>query len=227
MLQEPDSKDIINIGILKELSGNDSFYARGLYKEGQEISPMFKLVLICNEPPKIPGHDKATRNRIRVIPFESTFVDEDKAPTDPLEQLREKKFPKDKDFINKVPAMTEAFAWYLIHHFRHRPSIRVEPQKVKIATSNYMIKNDLYRQFCDENVVENEDEEIAVTELYQVFKDWHHDSIPNEKVPNKSDLKEYFSKIWGPLQQSEKVTTKRCMVWKGFQLRSVADNLAF
>jgi hypothetical protein len=34
VLQEPDKKDIINIGILKELSGNDTFFARGLYKEG-------------------------------------------------------------------------------------------------------------------------------------------------------------------------------------------------
>ncbi len=47
ILQEPNSKDIINIGILKELSGNDIIYIRGLYKESQEVRPMFKLVLVC------------------------------------------------------------------------------------------------------------------------------------------------------------------------------------
>ena len=41
VLQEPDQKDVINIGILKELSGNDTFFARGLFKEGGEITPMF------------------------------------------------------------------------------------------------------------------------------------------------------------------------------------------
>ena len=48
VLQEPDQTDTINIGILKELSGNDTFFARGLYKSS-EITPMFKLTLICND----------------------------------------------------------------------------------------------------------------------------------------------------------------------------------
>ena len=72
-ITRPDKKDILNIGILKELSGNDTFFARGLYKEGSEITPMFKLVLICNDPPQVPYSDKATWDRIRVLPFESTL----------------------------------------------------------------------------------------------------------------------------------------------------------
>ena len=91
VLQEPDQKDVINIGILKELSGNDTFFARGLYKEGSEITPMFKLTMICNEPPKLPYSDKAAWNRIRVIPFETTFSNE--AP-ESIEQQIEKKFQK-------------------------------------------------------------------------------------------------------------------------------------
>ena len=92
VLQEPDKKDILNIGILKELSGNDTFFARGLYKEGSEITPMFKLVLICNDPPQVPYSDKATWDRIRVLPFESTFCND--APASFEEQLKEKRFPR-------------------------------------------------------------------------------------------------------------------------------------
>ena len=73
---------------MKELSGNDTFFARGLFKEGGEITPMFKLVLICNEPPQLHNSDKATWNRIRVIPFEATFCDD--APDTYEEQLRQK-----------------------------------------------------------------------------------------------------------------------------------------
>lgn len=47
VLQEPDGKDVINQGILKELTGNDTFYNRTLFKEGTDITPMFKLCLIC------------------------------------------------------------------------------------------------------------------------------------------------------------------------------------
>ena len=35
VIQEPEHKDIINIGILKELSGNDTFYARKLHQNGK------------------------------------------------------------------------------------------------------------------------------------------------------------------------------------------------
>lgn len=225
MLQEPDGKDVINIGILKELSGNDTFFARGLYRDGTEISPMFKLILICNEPPKIPGHDKATRNRIRVIPFESTFVEEEDAPKDPLEQLKQKKFPKDKDFMNKIPSMTEAFSWMLLQYLKQKPTHFPEPEKVKMATSNYLLKNDLYRQFCDESVMEEEGSELLLNDLYQVFKDWYHDSIPNEKVPNKSDLKDYLTKLWGPPTTSKE--RSRVLVWKGKALRGVMDAVVF
>ena len=91
VLQEPDKRDTLNIGILKELSGNDTFFARGLYKEGKEITPMFKLAMICNKPPKVPHDDKATWNRIRVIPFEATFSHD--APENYEEQIRTKTFP--------------------------------------------------------------------------------------------------------------------------------------
>ena len=51
-----------------------TFYARDLFQSGREITPMFKLVMVCNEPPpQLPNSDKATWNRIRVIPFEATF----------------------------------------------------------------------------------------------------------------------------------------------------------
>ena len=106
--QEPEKKDVINTGLLKELSGNDSFYARALFKDGRELTPMFKLALICNHLPQIPNSDQATWNRIRIIPFESTFDND--APEDPEEQLRLKHFPVDRDFEDKkLPGMLEAF----------------------------------------------------------------------------------------------------------------------
>ena len=209
VLQEPDQKDVINIGILKELSGNDSFFARGLYKEGGEINPMFKLVLICNEPPKLPYNDKATWNRIRVVPFEATFCSD--APDTYEEQLREKKFPKDPHFANKIPELTEAFAWVLINH-RKKIRIRIEPDKVKMATAKYRKKNDIYRQFIEECIIEIEEGSTNLGELYTQFKEWYKDSMPNHTLPIKNDIKEYFTKLWG---EPEKGCT-----WLGYKFFS-------
>ena len=41
VLQEPEKTDVINVGLLKELSGNDTFFARRLHENGREVHPMF------------------------------------------------------------------------------------------------------------------------------------------------------------------------------------------
>ncbi len=214
VLQEPDKKDILNIGILKELSGNDTFFARGLYQEGSEITPMFKLVLICNDPPQVPYSDKATWNRIRVIPFESTFCDD--APESFEEQLREKRFPKDPHFADKIPSLIKAFAWVLLNH-RKNIKTRIEPPKVKLATEMYRKKNDIYRQFVDECVAESENSSLSLIELYSQFKEWFKEGCPNHAVPIKNEVKEYFVKYWGE-------PVKGCK-WKGYKIRTLQDDL--
>ncbi len=204
VLQEPDKKDIINIGILKELSGNDSFFARGLYQGGAEIDPMFKLVVICNDPPSIPYSDKATWNRIRVIPFESTFCND--APDTIEEQILQKRFPKDPFFSEKIPNLIKPFAWVLLEH-RKKGLKLIEPEKVKLATDIYRKKNDVYRQFSDERVIEDSRGKINLAELYTSFKEWYKDSVPGQSVPVKTEVKEYFSKMWGDPEKGG--------VWRG------------
>jgi len=194
ILQEPDKKDVINIGILKELSGNDSFYARGLFQSGGEIEPMFKLIVICNDPPSLPYSDKAAWNRIRVVPFESTFVTN--APDTFEEQLLTKRFAKDPYFMDKIPSMIKAFAWVLLAH-RKRGYKFIEPDKVKAATELYRKKNDIYRQFMEERIVEDETSKVSLDEMYVSFKEWYRDGYPGLTIPNKSDVKEYFYKAWG------------------------------
>jgi P4 family phage/plasmid primase-like protien len=207
VLQEPDQKDIINVGILKELSGNDTFYARGLYKEGTEITPMFKLILICNEPPKLPHNDKATWNRVRVIPFESIFSDN--APEDPDQQVLDKVFPKDPLFGEKVSSMAEAFAWYLLEHLKKHPTIRPEPEKVMLATQNYRRKNDVYRQFMEDYFVEDKNSYVSIKQAYSIFKEWFRDSMPNGVMPCMDDFREYMIKVIGEPTNS---------FWTGFKL---------
>lgn len=214
-LQEPDQKDILNIGIIKELSGNDTFFARGLYSQGQEVTPMFKLILICNEPPKIPHNDRATWNRIRVIPFESTFTDD--APDSWEEQLLQKKFPKDKDFADKIPDMVEAFAWLLLNTLKYKKKILREPEKVLVATNKYRNKNDIYKQFIDEFILVDKESVIDLTTLYGTFKDWFRDSMPNQGgIPTKQELKEYFIKLWG--------TPEDNIYWTGYNIRDMYKN---
>ena len=57
-LEEPSADEEINIGYLKSLSGNDSYWARDLFEKGKstrEIIPLFKLYFIC-----LAGHSKVS-----------------------------------------------------------------------------------------------------------------------------------------------------------------------
>ena len=163
---------------------------------------------------KLPYNDKATWNRIRVIPFESTFCDN--APDSFEEQLLQKRFPKDPHFDSKIPGMLEAFAWLLIEHRKHIVR-RVEPEKVKLATAQYRIKNDIYRQFIEECIKEDPTSNISMVELYSQFKEWFKDSLPNHSVPIKNEVKEYFIKLWGETIPGYK--------WEGYRIRSLQDEI--
>ena len=183
-------------------------------KEGSEITPTFKLTLICNEPPKLPYSDKAAWNRIRVIPFETTFTDD--APPDVASQIEQKKFPKDPHFAEKLDGMSEAFAWILLQH-RKIIKKRIEPEKVLMATANYKRKNDIYRQFVEEIIIEDDGAIISLIELYSNFKEWFKDSMPNHSVPVKNEVKEYFAKSWGEMARGGK--------WSGYRTRTLQDDL--
>jgi P4 family phage/plasmid primase-like protien len=213
VLQEPDKKDIINVGLLKELSGNDTFFARDLFKSGSDIEPMFKLCIICNEPPMLPYDDRAAWNRIRVIPYEATFCDN--APEIYEEQLRQKRFPKDPNFHEKIPTMIEAFAWVLLNHRKNVTKI-IEPDKVKLATASYRKKNDIYRQFVEESIKEGKGV-ISLQELYSAFKEWFKDSMPGHTIPVKNDVKEYFLKLWGNFTSGYS--------WTGYSIKTLKDEL--
>lgn len=218
-MEEPDVDEQLNIGELKKLSGGDTYWARDLFEKGKatrEVTPMFTLTFICNKLPKLKHSDKATWNRIRVIPFESTFVPPgEPCPVTFEEQLREKRFPMDRDFKVKIPGMIQAFAWYLLQ-WRQKVTIRIEPDKVKEATAIYRKQNDSYRQFIDECIIEC-NSTLTLVEMYAQFKEWFRESFPNMSLPIKNDVKEYFENIWGPCERGAK--------WKGYRIRTLQDDL--
>lgn len=218
-MEEPDADEQLNIGELKKLSGGDSYWARDLFEKGKntrEVFPMFMMSFICNKLPKLKYSDKATWNRIRVIPFESTFVESDKpCPSTFDEQMKQKRFPMDKDFGTKIPGMVSAFAWYLLQ-WRQKITVRVEPEKVKEATNIYRRDNDIYRQFIEECIIED-DAVLTLTEMYSQFKEWFKEGFPNMSLPIKNDVKEYFERLWGEPDRGCK--------WKGYRIRTLQDDI--
>ncbi len=221
VVQEPSPKDVINIGVLKEMSGNDKIYKRGMYQKASCFRPLFKLSLVCNKLPRLPCDDPAAWNRIRVLTYESWFPkDASLVPKTVEEQFKQKIFPRDPTFTEKLPKLKQAFMWTLWQwYLRILKNGRMpEPDKVKEATSLYRKANDVFLQFIEERIVEDDSDKavMAVTEVYSSFKNWFHESYPNLQVPTKEDMKEDLITRWGKLSKIHK--------WSGYRLRTPEDD---
>lgn len=216
-VEEPNKEEAVNMGIVKHLTGNDKYYARDLFEkgsDGREIQPLFKLKFICNTLPRMRGVDAAGLNRCKVLPFESYFCKPGEIPPDTFEeQLRQKRFPRDPDFDQKIPGMVQAFAWVLINH-RKYVTKKYEPEKVRNATAAYRQQNDIYRQFILENITEDPKSSIRLSHLYSLFKAWFKESFPNHTLPVKMEVEEYFIKQWGPSAVGKKWTGYRQLTEK-------------
>lgn len=224
IFQEPDAKDTYNIGVLKELSGNDMMYIRGLFKDGQEVRPLFKICLICNTLPNIPSDDPATWARILVLPHEASFPKNSSTVPDTIEeQIKMKRFPRDPFFSEKLPRMKTAFMWIMLESYKRvlKEGRMPIPEKVSEATNIYRRNNDVFLQFIEERIVEEADNEkccMSIVEVYTAFKTWFNDSYPNlhGRIPSKEDMKNELIKKWGDLTKSHK--------WRGYRLRTLEDD---
>jgi len=221
-IEEPDADECINSGTFKHWTGSDSIFARDLFEKGKEtkeIIPLFKLVFICNKLPRIRGADKAVWNRVKVIPFESTFCrpeDPNPPPTSYEEQLAQKRFPMDKHFSKKIPELVEALAYLLLQH-RLKPKMSYEPTKVRLATETYRRQNDFYKKFVDECIKEEKGKTISLTELYLTFTEWFKESYRGQQIPSKDDVEDHFFKLWGDMILGKK--------WYGYRVRTEQDDI--
>ena len=223
---ELTDEEEIKLSMFKKLSGNDTFAARDCFEKGKDMkdyTPMFKMFIISNKLARFhKGGDQASWNRVCVIPFESVFVD----PSDPAgvpdtyeEQLRQKRFPMDKKLDDKVIGMAEAFAWILLQR-RINPVITYKPEKVLQAILAYRRRNDIYRQYIEERIVEDSRGKITLQELYNDVKEWIKESFGGNNKSNsleKNEVKDYFTNLWGDDEKGVK--------WSGFRFRTMQDDI--
>lgn len=226
-VQEPDGDDTIKGGVVKELTGGDSFFARFLHKNGGPVVASFTLMLLCNKIPIIPTADQAVMNRLRVLPFLSTWSDD--APLDRQEQYRQRRFPKDPNFEARIPKMAPAFLWTLVREYGNYTKMGLaKPQIIHDHTENYwqenlpinvfireMIEeayipgrepaevpdpNDPSRTLVDKTkAIRDKDQFITWREVYSSYKRWFQDSNPGVKVPSQAASKPEFVRRLGPL----------------------------
>lgn len=129
---EPSNDETINVGLMKAFTGGDKIYARGLNQDPIDFNPQFKLLLICNDVPKLPKNDNGLWHRLEIIEFTSRFK-ENPNPENPNE------FLIDNMLSEKMKSWKEIFMAYLIdvYYTKYRESngaSLIVPEEVKTYT---------------------------------------------------------------------------------------------
>lgn len=221
VLQEPDGSDTINGGVLKELTGNDSMYARGLFQAGKDIVQTFKLALICNKLPRLTAEDQAIWNRTRVCPFESRFPKNNaEVPATWEEQVRKKVFYRDATIAERFEDLKYAFMWIMFRTYKECKQIgwMPEPKKVMEATNEYRKNNDIMLQFVAECIKQDHKVGVSITlnEVFEMFRPWFTSTFHGVKMPSKNDLRDDLLRRWGPMNGNR---------WMNYRLSNSQDHV--
>jgi putative DNA primase/helicase len=167
---------------MKNLVGGDKMMARPLYSDPVEFYPQFKTILACNKLPDIPSADKGTWRRIRVVPFEMSFVNN---PTETNERLII------NDLDDKIIEWTTAFMSILIENYKlYSINGICEPDKVLCRSQEYQKSSDQYMEYIKDHIIQTEMlTYITISDMWLDFKQWYRDSNrQDKKKPIKSDL---------------------------------------
>lgn len=183
-LQEPNPEERIKAGKMKELTGNDTMYVRQLFKAGKTMNIKSKFVIVCNNIIEIPGMDAAIRRRIVVIPFMGTFLEqaeyEEKERKGTLEEYSQIINPSiEKDILS----CTSAFMYLLCRRHSENKELPLNlPPIIRRTTNHYITKNNYPLKFITTFVQRNIGSYAAVTEIYELYKEWYRRSYPGKRV---------------------------------------------
>jgi P4 family phage/plasmid primase-like protien len=206
-LDEAESEDSIKVGFMKLLTGGDEITARGLNRPPITFKPKFKLVLTCNELPKIPSNDDGTWRRIRVVEFISKFCDN----PNPNKQYE---FLIDRSLTDKLEELREVFMYMLIKYYQHtyKPKGVHEPFQVVQQTKQVRDDNNVYAQFMEETICEDAKSSFGLDEIFTRFRTFLQNNSFDKTKYTRRGLEEYLNKTIGKCNMKKK--------WKGYRLSS-------
>lgn len=210
-MQEPGENETLNIGIMKELSGNDRIVARHLFHEAIEFRPCYKMFMCCNHLPHVPSQDGGTWRRIRVVEFKSRFC-ENPDPCNPDE------FLVDYNIDSKFELWKVHMMGMLL---RILPEVRngiPEPRQVLEYTLKYQRSNDSVSEFLDTFIRSTApDKSVTVSSLLRIFRQWMKKHNPGGPGMNmaREEFKIILNRYFSGERQSQK---KLHEAWFGYRI---------
>ncbi|KAJ3348379.1 hypothetical protein GGF32_006243 [Allomyces javanicus] len=192
---EPNSKDSLNFGTIKWLTGGDRITGRNLFERQQSFYLQATFFCCCNDIPNINASDFGTWRRIRTVLFSSQFVMD-------REPIRENEFKADENLDASMQQWKDAFASVLVKYCIDRRQFPMPP-RFKETYENLKNDNDLYSRFVNDCIVRGDPATtplLPVTHVWDAFTSWKR-RFQVRKADNVEDKTFYrnMQQILGPM----------------------------
>jgi P4 family phage/plasmid primase-like protien len=198
VMQEPSKGDVINEGIMKEITGGDPIQARALFKDSVTFTPQFKLVVCTNVLFDINTNDDGTWRRIRICDFMSKFTD---APYENEDKFPKANFPYQYLIDQKIDEKFTVWAPLLMSKLvdlAYKTEGKVNDAKIVTSVSdNYREAQDYLTEFAKEKITRMREGIIKKTELLEEFKNWYTMNYGRASLPNGKEITDYMDKQYG------------------------------
>lgn len=186
---------ILNESLIKEMTGDDKIAVRFLHKNPFTFTPQFKLWLATNYKPDIRGNDDGIWRRIKIIPFNAKFYDENDADA-PANCVR-----KDKMLLLKLKAESKGILNWIIKGAIKWAEVGGTglfiPEKIQQATLDYRKEMDILGNFAEDCCDISLERNCSCDDLYKVYRRWclesGHYAITKNKFGRKMHDKGFGS----------------------------------
>jgi P4 family phage/plasmid primase-like protien len=194
VLQEPSKDDILNEGVMKQLtSGKDQIQGRAPYMLATvSFIPQFKLVVTCNNLMKVNSTDHGTWRRIRAVPFLSLFTDKPK----PGDFEKPYQFKLNKTIDEKFDEWKEVFASMLIEECVKTDGIVEDCDLVLEKSRDYQKSQDYISEFIEDRIIKEDGGKVSKLDINNEFNTWYMSNYGG-KGPSTKDLHEYMNTRYG------------------------------
>jgi P4 family phage/plasmid primase-like protien len=205
-MQEPDDKEPLNTSRMKQFSGEDAVEARGLYADQERFKISGKLFMMCNDLPAINSMDRGTWRRVRLIPFESKFVN----PGD-KELGQPNVFLKDMNMNAKFKKWRSAFFSLLVHIYitqyavADNGTLEPAPEIVMKKSMDYRETFDSYARFRfgRMRVNRDSDQQTTLTDVWRAYRYWYEAVGGAGKKLTQADLTKRLEDEFGKPSQGK------------------------
>jgi len=158
MSSETEDGSALAESLVKSLTSGDTITARQLYAPPVQFQPAFKLLMLGNHRPVIRGNDYGIWRRVRLVPFNKTFTEQERDPK----------------LLDTLKAESpHILAWMVAGCMEwQRRGLGDVPASIASQTADYREEQDIIGQWLGECTKADRASEVDTSDLYTCYRNW-------------------------------------------------------